>query len=64
MPLRIGVDESSTAIVARAVGFTSAVGVAIALVRKGRMLVWAAVGIALSVRKGIRVRDMIETGEP
>ena len=64
MPLRIGVDESSTAIVAPAVGFTSAVGVAIALVRKGRMLVWAAVGIALSVRKGIRVRDMIETGEP
>jgi hypothetical protein len=64
MPLRIGVDESSTAIVALAVGFTSAVGVAIALVRKGRMLVWAAIGIALSVRKGIRVRDMIETGQP
>jgi hypothetical protein len=64
MPLRIGVDESSTAIVAPAVGFTSALGVAIALVRKGRMLVWAAVGIALSVRKGIRVRDMIEPGHP
>jgi hypothetical protein len=64
MPLRIGVDESSTAIVAPAVGFTSAVGVAIALVRKGRMLVWAAVGILLSVRKGIRVRDIIDTGRP
>jgi hypothetical protein len=64
MPLRIGVDESSTALVARAVGFTSAVGVAIALVRKGRMLTWAAVGIALSIRKGIRVRDMISTRQP
>jgi hypothetical protein len=64
MPLRIGVDESSTAIVAPAVGLTSAVGVAIALVRKGRMLVWAAVGILLSIRKGIRVRDMINTRQP
>ena len=61
MPLRIGVDEASTALVAPAVGFTSAIGVTIALVRKGRMLIWAATGIALAVRKGLRWRDVIET---
>jgi len=59
MPLRAGVDEYSTAIVAPAVGLTAATGVTIALIRKGRMLVWAAVGIALGVRKGVTLRDVI-----
>jgi hypothetical protein len=59
MPLRAGVDEYSTAIVAPAVGLTSAVGVTIALVRKGRMLVWAGVGAAIAVRKGITLRDAV-----
>ena len=63
MPLRIGVDEASTAIVARAVGFSPAVGVTIALARKGRMLVWAAVGIALAVRKGLTVSEVMHPDE-
>jgi hypothetical protein len=57
MPLRAGVDEYSTAIVAPAVGLTAAAGVTIALVRKGRMLVWAAVGVAIAARKGLTLRD-------
>ena len=63
MPLRIGVDEASTAIVAPAIGFSPAVGVTIALARKGRMLVWAAVGIGLAVRKGLTVSDIAEPDE-
>ena len=62
MPLRIGVDEASTALVAPAIGFSPAVGVTIALIRKGRMLAWAAVGIALAVRKGLTVKDVVATG--
>jgi hypothetical protein len=58
MPFRIGVDEATTALVAPAVGFSPAVGVTIALVRKGRLLVWAGVGIALAIRKGLRVSDL------
>ena len=63
MPLRIGVDEASTAIVAPAIGFSPAVGVTIALARKGRMLVWAAAGIALAVRKGLTAGQVMDPGE-
>jgi hypothetical protein len=59
VPLRLGVDETGTAAVASAVGFSPALGVSLALVRKGRMLVWAAVGIALAARKGLRLRDVM-----
>jgi hypothetical protein len=58
MPLRIGVDEASTALVAPAVGLSPAVGVTIALVRKGRMLVWACAGVALAIQKGMTVKDV------
>jgi hypothetical protein len=59
VPLRLGVDETGTAAVASAVGFSPALGVSLALVRKGRMLVWAAVGIALAARKGLSLRDVM-----
>jgi hypothetical protein len=64
MPLRIGVDEASTALVAPAVGLSPAVGVTIALVRKGRMLVWACAGVALAIRKGMTVKDVAATDPP
>lgn len=64
VPLRMGVDEAGTAIVAPAVGFTPALGVTLALVRKGRMLVWAAIGVALAIRKGLTLRDVIDRGQP
>jgi hypothetical protein len=59
VPMRVGVDEASSALVAPAVGYNPAVGVTLALVRKGRLLAWAAVGLALAVRKGVRVRDVM-----
>jgi hypothetical protein len=54
VPLKAGVDEVSTAMVATAVGLTPAVGVTLALIRKARILVWASLGMALLLRKGIR----------
>jgi hypothetical protein len=54
IPLKLGVDEWSTAIVAPAVGFPSVVGVTIALIRKGRMFVWAVVGVVLAARNRAR----------
>lgn len=53
IPLRLGVDESVSSTVAQAIALTSAVGLTLALVRKGRMLVWSAVGVALFVRRGL-----------
>ena len=62
VPMKAGVDEYSTAIVAPAVGFTQAIGVTLALVRKGRMLVWAGIGMLLAVRRGLTVQEVANTG--
>jgi hypothetical protein len=58
--LKVGIDEYGAQLVASVVGLPSAVGVTLALVRKGRVLVWAAVGILLMVRKGLTVRQALE----
>ena len=47
VPYRLGVDEAGTALVARALAFDPAVGVALALVRRIRVLFWNAIGIAI-----------------
>lgn len=53
IPLRLGVDESVSSTVAQAIALTSAVGLTLALVRKGRMLAWSAVGVVLVARRGL-----------
>ena len=53
VPLRVGVDEAGTAVFAEALQFGAAAGVTMALVRKGRMLVWMSVGMAAVVRRGL-----------
>jgi hypothetical protein len=54
VPLRIGVDEAGTELLARTLGLGAGVGVTMAIVRKVRMLVWTAVGVALLVRRGLQ----------
>lgn len=46
VPYRLGVDEAGSAVVARALGFDPAIGVALALVRRLRILFWNAIGVA------------------
>ena len=53
VPLRIGIDEAGTAVFAAALQFGPAAGVTMALVRKGRMLVWISIGVAAVVRQGL-----------
>ena len=47
VPMRLGVDEVSSEMVGVAIGLAPGHGLVIALVRKIRMIVWAAVGLAL-----------------
>ncbi len=53
VPLRIGVDEAGTGLFADLLAFGTATGVALAIVRKGRMLVWTALGMAVFVGRGL-----------
>lgn len=52
VPFRVGFDEGAGSGVAAAIGLASGIGVTMALVRKGRLLVWAAVGVVLLIRRG------------
>jgi glycosyltransferase 2 family protein len=47
VPYRLGVDEAGSALVARALQFDPTIGVALALVRRVRILCWNAVGLVL-----------------
>ena len=56
VPLRLGVDEAGTAAFSVLIGLLPKTGLALAIIRKARMLVWAAAGGILLVREGISGR--------
>jgi hypothetical protein len=56
VPLRLGVDQFGSEQVALAIGMLKGVGTTLSLVRTGRVLVWAVVGMALLVRRGVQRR--------
>jgi Lysylphosphatidylglycerol synthase TM region len=47
VPFRLGVDEATSGAVASLFAVTTAAGVALALIRRGRVLFWSAVGLLL-----------------
>jgi hypothetical protein len=58
IPFRLGVDEAGTSMLAKALGFTQAIGAALAIVRKARDLFWTAIGVALIVRRGLSLKSL------
>jgi hypothetical protein len=50
VPLRIGVDEGSTALTLSSLGYQSAIGVSLAIIRKVRTMFWIAVGLILTAQ--------------
>ena len=60
VPLRTGVDEAGTGMLSKVLGFTTTIGVTLAIVRKARDIFWAAVGVALLFYKGFSLRRVGE----
>ena len=58
VPFLIGVDEAGAQFVAETVGIGAAVGVTLAIIRKGRILFWTAVGLGLILKRGLRLREI------
>ena len=63
IPLRMGVDEAGTAKISKILRFTEVAGVTLAIVRKGRDLFWAMIGIALLVHRGFSLRTLAAQAE-
>jgi hypothetical protein len=60
VPLRLGVDEAGSGVLATVLQLGTTPGVTLALVRKARILVWTAVGIALLLHRGLSIRRALE----
>lgn len=56
VPLRLGVDEAASTYVAQLLGLSPRLGLAMAIIRKLRMLFWALAGGVLLVREGFASR--------
>lgn len=63
VPLRTGVDEAGTGMLSKVLGFTTAIGVTLAIVRKARDIFWTSVGVALMVRRGLSLRGVAEEAD-
>ena len=59
VPLRIGVDEAGTGMFADLLAFGTATGVTLAIIRKGRILVWIAVGVVVLIRRGLSLNQIL-----
>jgi hypothetical protein len=64
VPMRVGVDEAGTGMLAKVLGLTTATGVSLAIVRKARILVWTALGILLVALRGLSWREVTEGSQP
>ena len=63
VPLRTGIDEAGTGMLSKVLGFTTAIGVTLAIVRKARDIFWTAIGVALMVRRGLSLRGLGKVDE-
>lgn len=59
VPFLIGVDEAGAEFVGETIAIGAGVGVTLAIIRKGRILFWTAVGVALIVKRGVSVAELL-----
>jgi hypothetical protein len=63
IPLRTGIDEAGTGMLSKVLGFTTAIGVTLAIVRKARDIFWTTIGVALIVRRGLSLKGLQTAAE-
>lgn len=57
VPFVVGVDEAGSQFVAETIAAGAGIGIAIAIIRKGRILFWTAVGLLLIVKRGLTLKE-------
>ena len=63
IPFLIGVDEAGAQFVTETLALGAGVGVTLAIIRKGRILFWAVVGVLLLIKRGLSLREISHTAE-
>ena len=60
VPLRLGVDETSTGAFTQLLGYGPTPGATLAILRRARILFWIVIGTGLLVRRGLSPRRMLQ----
>ena len=63
IPFLVGVDEAGAQFVTDVLGLGATVGITLAIIRKGRVLFWTAVGLTLITKRGLSLREFSELRE-
>ena len=63
IPFMIGVDEAGAQFVTETLALGVGVGVTLAIIRKGRILFWTAVGVLLIAKRGLSFKEFTDAGE-
>lgn len=60
VPFVIGVDEAGAQFVGQTVALAAGMGVTLAIIRKGRIIFWTAIGIILIIKRGLSISEIIK----
>ncbi|MDQ3063902.1 MAG: hypothetical protein M3R14_13735, partial [Acidobacteriota bacterium] len=58
VPFLVGIDEAGAQFITETLALGAAVGVTLAIIRKGRILFWTAIGMILIVKRELSFREM------
>lgn len=58
VPFLIGIDEAGAQFVTEVLSLGAGLGVTIAIIRKGRILFWAMIGVVLIAKRGLTVKEI------
>jgi hypothetical protein len=56
IPFVIGVDEAGAQFVGETLAIGAGIGVTLAVIRKGRILFWTAIGLLLIIKRGLSIK--------
>lgn len=63
VPFLVGVDEAGAEFIVETLAAGVGIGVTLAIIRKGRTLFWAVIGVAFIAKRGLSIRDIREIRE-
>ena len=63
VPFAIGVDEASSQFIAENLGLGVTIGLTLAILRKGRILFWAIMGVFIILKRGITFAEILRHNE-
>lgn len=60
IPFVIGVDEAGAQFMSETLAIGAGIGITLAIIRKGRIMFWTAIGLALIIKRGLSFREIRE----